>query len=60
LLGEGEIDRKQWIEDRLQFLASQFAVDVAGFAVLGNHLHVLVRLGPEQVDEWSDEDVVRR
>ena len=60
LLGEGEVDRKQWIEDRLQFLASVFAVDVAGFAVLDNHLHVLVRLEPERVEDWSDEDVVRR
>ena len=60
LLGEGDIDRRQSIEDRLKFLASLFAVDVAGFAVLDNHLHVLVRLGPERVDEWSDEEVIRR
>jgi REP element-mobilizing transposase RayT len=60
LLREGEFDRKQWIEDRLKFLARVFAVDVAGFAVLDNHLHVLVRLASERAQEWSDEDVVRR
>jgi REP element-mobilizing transposase RayT len=60
LLREGDDDRKQWIENRLQFLASLFAVEVAGFAILDNHLHVLVRLEPEQVDGWSDQDVVRR
>lgn len=42
LLREGEFDQKQWIEDRSEFLASLFAVDVAKFAVLDNHLHVLV------------------
>lgn len=44
LLRGGEFDRKLWIEERLQFLAGVLAVDVAGFAVLDNHLHVLVRL----------------
>ena len=33
---------------------------VGGFSVLDNHLHVLVRLDPEAVQGWSDEDVVRR
>ena len=26
--------RRQWIQDRMQFLAGQFGVDVLGFAVL--------------------------
>src|SRR3954447_16156848 len=33
---------------------------VGGFAVLDNHLHLLVRLDPEVAQGWSDEDVVRR
>jgi hypothetical protein len=44
LLSEGELDRKQWIELRLQELADIFAVAVGGFSVMDNHLHVLVRL----------------
>ncbi len=47
LLGEGETDRKQWIENRLEELAEIFSVAVAGFSVLDNHLHVLVRLDAE-------------
>jgi len=35
-------------------------VAVAGFAILDNHLHVLVRLDPEVAKNWSNEDVVRR
>ena len=60
LLAEGDSDRKQWIEDRLKELSTLFAVEVGGFAVLDNHLHVLVRLEPERIREWSDEDVVGR
>ena len=47
LLGEGTLDRKSCIEHRLQELAQIFSVAVAGFAILDNHLHVLVRLDPD-------------
>ncbi len=60
LLAEGDSDRKQWIEDRLRELANLFAIEVAGFSVLDNHLHVLLKLEPETATEWSDEEVVRR
>lgn len=52
--------RKYWLEKRLEHLASLFAVSVAGFTVMDNHLHVLVRLDPHEVDKWSDEDVIKR
>lgn len=58
--GEGEVDRKQWIEDRLKLLAENFAVAVGGFAVMDNHLHVLCRLDPDDAKQWSDEEIVRR
>ena len=60
LPGEGMHDRKSWIEHRLEELAEIFSVAVAGFAILDNHLHLLVRLDPEVARGWSDEDVVRR
>lgn len=60
LCGEGFAHRKAWIEQRLETLAAQFAVSVCGFAVMDNHLHVLVRLDPAAGNAWNDEDVVRR
>lgn len=60
LCGAGRAHRKQWIEDRLQRLAENFAVAVCGFAVMDNHLHVLVRLDPELPRAWSAEEVARR
>ncbi len=60
LIGDGPLDRKQWLEDRLRELAETFAIAVAGFAILDNHLHVLVRLDPQRIADWSDEEVVRR
>ena len=52
LLGEGSLDRKNWIEHRLQELAQLFSVAVAGFANLDNRLHVLVRLDPDVAKRW--------
>jgi len=60
LCGEGFEHRKQWIEDRLETLAQCFAVSVCGFAVMGNHLHVLVRLDGDEASCWSGGEVVRR
>jgi len=52
--------RKQWIEDRLRLLAGIFAVEVAGYAVMSNHLHVVLRMQVVHAGRWSDEEVVRR
>ena len=60
LFGEGLSNRKQWIDRRLEELAQIFSIAVAGFSVMDNHLHVLVRLDPDIAAAWSDEDVVRR
>jgi REP element-mobilizing transposase RayT len=60
LLGEGDQNRKKWLENRLEELAEIFAIGIGGFSVLDNHLHVLVRLDPDVAAAWSDEEVVRR
>ena len=60
LLAEGLLDRKQWLEQRLHQLAQIFAISVAGFTMMDNHLHLLVRLDPLVTAAWSDEEVVRR
>ncbi len=60
LLGEGLLDRKQWVEDRIEELAQIFAVGVGGFSVMDNHLHLLLRLDPDVAAGWSDEEVARR
>jgi len=60
LLGEGDQNRKEWLENRRDELADIFAVAVGGFSVLDNHLHVLARLDPDVAEAWSEEEVVRR
>ncbi|MFA9462513.1 transposase [Thiohalorhabdus methylotrophus] len=52
--------RRGWIADRLQQLASVFAVDVAGYAVMNNHFHVVVRIDAERAENWTVDEVLAR
>lgn len=60
LAGDGVEHRRGWIERRLQFLAGVFGCEIAAYAVMSNHLHVVVRMAPDQVEGWSDEEVALR
>jgi REP element-mobilizing transposase RayT len=60
LCGDENAHRKQWIEEQLAELAGIFALDVCGFSIMDNHLHVLLRLDLLRAQAWSAEEVVRR
>ncbi|MEM9072619.1 MAG: transposase [Myxococcota bacterium] len=52
--------RREWVEDRLFELAAIFAVDLHAYAVMSNHLHIVVRVDKERAEAWSDQEVIRR
>jgi hypothetical protein len=52
--------RRAWVEERLRSLAALFAVEVAGYAVMSNHLHVIVRMERDISHQWSATEVARR
>jgi REP element-mobilizing transposase RayT len=52
--------RREWIRQRLIFLASQYGIDVLGYAIMGNHVHFVLRNRPDVVETWSDEEVAQR
>ena len=52
--------RKEWFRDRLRELARSMAIEILDYAVLDNHLHVVLRNRPDIVETWSDEEVARR
>jgi hypothetical protein len=56
---------KKWVsvfapEDRLHALADIFAVSLWAYAVMSNHLHVVVQVVPEVAASWSDREVADR
>lgn len=52
--------RRKWIEDRIHFLASIFAVDVCAYAVMSNHIHLVLHINTDNVGSWSDREICRR
>jgi REP element-mobilizing transposase RayT len=52
--------RKAWIVDRLRRLAGLFGVEVCGYAIMSNHLHLVLRNRPDLVQRWSDAEVAFR
>jgi hypothetical protein len=52
--------RRGWIEERIRLLSSVFAVDIAAYAIMANHYHLVVKLSPDDVAPWSDDDVLSR
>ena len=52
--------RKAWVEDRLLALAGTFAIGVYAYAVMSNHLHLVLRVDPGTAGAWSPEEVGRR
>jgi len=52
--------RRDWIAHRIKQLAGIFAIDVAGYAAMSNHAHVVVRIDRERALGWTAEEVLER
>ena len=52
--------RRGWVEDRLLFLGSVFAIDICAYAVMSNHTHVVLHVDKEEALDWSTEQVLKR
>ena len=48
--------RKFWIEARIEYLAKYFGIDLLAFALLSNHMHLLLRQRPDVVKGWDDTE----
>ena len=57
LLDLGE--RKVWLCRGLANWLSHMGIDLLAYAVMGNHLHLVIRLRPDVVAGWSEAEVAR-
>ena len=58
--GQNFEHRRDWVRERLRFLSGVFAVDVCAYAIMSNHLHVVLHVDAERAGRWTDADVVDR
>ena len=59
-LGKSYEHRKSWVEARVLELGGIFACGIHAWAVMCNHLHIVVHMSPATADGWSPEDVAVR
>jgi len=52
--------RRAWIADRLKTLLSIFGMEVFAYAVMSNHLHLVIRNRPDLASNWSAQEVAQR
>jgi REP element-mobilizing transposase RayT len=52
--------RKTWLVERIKFLAGVFAIDIAAYAVMSNHYHLVLHVDKPRADGWSEDEVCRR
>ena len=60
LTGKSYEHRKQWVVTRLSELSSIFAIDIAAYAVLSNHYHLVLRIDQNSANNWSDKELMER
>ncbi len=52
--------RCAWLEDELVKQAQVFAIDIAAYAIMSNHYHVVLHINAKQAKDWSNEEVIDR
>lgn len=52
--------RRGWIETRLLDLADIFGIEIAAYAIMHNHYHVVLHILSDTVAGWSDDEVITR
>ncbi|MFA5630694.1 MAG: transposase [Porticoccaceae bacterium] len=64
LCGSGENydfeHRRGWIVQRIKRLAAVFAIDVAAYAVMSNHYHLVLRIDSELCQKLGRDQVIQR
>ncbi|WP_299005959.1 transposase [uncultured Shewanella sp.] len=58
--GQSYEHRRSWVEERILQLAKVFAIDICAYAVMSNHMHVVLNVDIYEANAWSELEVVQR
>lgn len=56
--GQSFEHRRKWIEKKILKLPKAFSIDVAAYAVMSNHLHIVVKIDVDTALAWTDREVI--
>ena len=60
LTGKNYEHRKTWVVECLALLSRVFAIDIAAYAVMSNHLHLVLRVDTAQAEQWTEQELMQR
>jgi len=60
LSGRSFDHRKGWLVERLALLGGIFAINIAAYAVMSNHFHLVLHIDRQRARRWSDDEVLHR
>ena len=52
--------RRGWISDKIKALADTFAIDVAAYAVMSNHYHIVLHVDQALAESWNSLQVIEQ
>ncbi|WP_413692965.1 transposase [Psychromonas sp. KJ10-2] len=52
--------RRQWVVERIHYLASLFSIDICAYAIMSNHYHLVLHVDEASNEALSDEAVCER
>ncbi|MEB8434298.1 hypothetical protein OO007_18820 [Cocleimonas sp. KMM 6892] len=60
LSGNNYEHRRKWISNKIKSLAEVFAIDVAAYAVMSNHYHIVLRVDQEGAEALNSLEIIER
>ncbi|NRA54167.1 MAG: transposase [Gammaproteobacteria bacterium] len=58
--GKNYEHRRQWLIDRIKKLATIYSIDIAAYAIMSNHYHLVLHVDKKLADSWTMDQVIER
>jgi len=50
--------RRTWLVDRIKFLSTVFSIDIAAYAIMSNHYHLVLKVNRDEALNLSNDEVI--
>ena len=52
--------RREWLVERIKQQVAVFAIDVAAYAVMSNHYHIILHVDVARAQAWNEDEIIDR
>ncbi len=58
--GKTFLHRSIWLENRILCLSKIFAINICAYAIMANHIHLILHVDPTKSLNWGNREVIER